>query len=50
MSYNWKSVIGYYEKLRKEVPSGEEYREAILAGYDNYLEYLKEQQREEQNE
>lgn len=40
-----QAIIKYYTKLRDDLPEHVENREALVASYNHYIEYLKEQER-----
>lgn len=41
MNNEYQAVIKYYTKLRDELPEHVENREALVAGYNQYIEDLK---------
>lgn len=49
MNNEHQAVIKYYTKLRDELPEHVENREALVASYNQYIGYLKEQERLERS-
>lgn len=45
MNNEHQAVIKYYTKLRDELPAHVENRESLVAGYNQYIGHLKEQER-----